>query len=117
MRGRSVLSSLVSLTVATAFLTVVAPAAGADSLPCDTYTDVALGKPATASSATSTQLAAKATDGNNSSKWLSLASDPQWWQVDLGSSKAICQVVLDWGNYATAFSVQISDDAANWTTL
>jgi hypothetical protein len=98
-------------------LTVVTHPASATSLPCDTYTDVALGKTATASSVNLSQSAAKAVDGNNTSKWGSLASDPQWLQVDLGSTQAICSVTLLWANYATAFSLQVSDDATNWTTL
>ena len=77
MPGRSALSCLVSLAVAAATLTMVAPAAEADSLPCDTYTDVALGKTATASSINSARLPAKAVDGNNTSKWSSVTSDPQ----------------------------------------
>src|SRR5689334_19327068 len=98
MRGRSVLSCLIALTVATAVagLTVVAPAARAASLPCDTYTDVALGKTATASSATSAQPPAKAVDGDTTTRWVSAISDPQWLQVDLGSTQAVCQVAVNW---------------------
>ena len=45
-------------------------------------------------------------------------SDPQWLEVDLGSAKSICQVVLDWETaYATAFQVQTSSDGSTWTTI
>jgi hypothetical protein len=92
--------------------------ASASTPTCDTNTDVAIGKPATASSVNATnQVAAKAVDNNGSSKWLSTASDPQWLQVDLGSSQNICGVTLIWGNFATTYSVQVSDDATSWTTL
>ena len=43
-------------------------------------------------------------DGNSGTRWSSAFSDPQWLEVDLGSSQAICQVTLQWENaYATAF--------------
>jgi beta-glucosidase len=57
-------------------------------------------------------------DGSTGTRWSSAFSDPQWLEVDLGSSQAICQVVLNWENaYATAFQIQISADGTNWTTI
>ena len=45
-------------------------------------------------------------------------SDPQWLEVDLGSSQTICQVGLNWETaYATAFQIQVSTDNTNWTTI
>ncbi|MFC5909833.1 beta-1,3-glucanase family protein, partial [Streptacidiphilus monticola] len=45
-------------------------------------------------------------------------SDPQWLQVDLGSSQTLCGVQLQWeAAYATAYQVQVSDDATTWTTV
>ena len=62
--------------------------------------------------------AAAAFDGNASTRWSSAFSDPQWIQVDLGSSQSICQVVLTWENaYGKAFQVQVSNDATNWTSI
>ncbi|MEV6013867.1 discoidin domain-containing protein [Streptomyces sp. NPDC051976] len=62
--------------------------------------------------------ASAAVDGNDGTRWSSAASDPQWLQVDLGSSLNICQVVLKWESaYATAFQIQVSDDATVWTTI
>src|SRR6185503_7043933 len=117
MRTRSLLPCLMSLAVGTAVASLAAlvPAARAASLPCDTYTDVALGKTATASSINAAQTAAKAVDGDNATRWGSLASDPQWLQVDFGSSQGVCAVTLNWINYATAYAIQVSDDATNWT--
>jgi hypothetical protein len=62
--------------------------------------------------------ASDAVDGNTTSRWSSAASDPQWLQIDLGSTQSICQVVLQWETaYATAYQIQVSNDATNWTTI
>ncbi len=82
-------------------------------------TDAALNRPASASSLENSSFpASAAVDGNTSTRWSSAFSDPQWLQVDLGSSQTICQVTLDWeAAYATAFQIQTSPDAVNWTTI
>jgi hypothetical protein len=82
-------------------------------------TNAALNQPATASSTQSASYpAADAVDGNTGTRWSSAFSDPQWLQVDLGSSKNICQVTLQWeAAYATAFQIQTSNDATNWTSI
>jgi hypothetical protein len=81
--------------------------------------NAALNQPATASSVQSASFpASAAVDGNTGTRWSSAFSDPQWLQVDLGSSKNICQVTLDWeAAYATAFQIQTSNDGTNWTTI
>jgi hypothetical protein len=81
--------------------------------------NTAQGRPTTASSAENATLgASNATDGNAGTRWSSAFSDPQWIQVDLGSSVQVCQVVLQWeAAYATAFQIQLSADAAMWTTV
>ena len=59
-----------------------------------------------------------AVDGNPGTRWSSLFSDPQWITVDLGATKSISRVVLSWeAAYASAFQIQTSNDAANWTTI
>ena len=85
---------------------------------CST-TNAALGKTATASSLENAGFpASNAVDGNTGTRWSSGFSDPQWLQVDLGSSQSICQVGLNWeAAYATAFQIQTSNDAATWTTI
>ena len=77
------------------------------------------GMPATASSVESASFpASAAVDGNTGTRWSSAASDPQWLQVDLGTSSTISQVVLEWeAAYATAFQLQTSTDGTNWTTI
>jgi hypothetical protein len=86
---------------------------------CNTA-DAAQGRPATASSLENASFpASAAVDGNTTStRWSSAFSDPQWLQVDLGSSVSICQVTLTWeAAYATAFQIQTSADGTNWTTI
>src|ERR1700761_1932379 len=92
--------------------------AGGTGGSCGT-TNLALNKTATSSSTESAAYpAANATDGNTGTRWSSGFSDPQWLEVDLGSSQSICQVALDWeAAYATAFQIQTSTDGTNWTTI
>jgi hypothetical protein len=90
----------------------VAPAATADTL-------LSQGRTVTASSTESAATpASAAVDGNTGTRWSSAFADPQWLQVDLGSSTAISQVVLRWeGAYATDFQIRTSTDGGNWTTI
>lgn len=88
------------------------------SATCGT-TNAALNKPATASSTENGGTPASAAfDGNSGTRWSSAFADPQWIQVDLGSSQTICQVSLSWENaYGKAFQIQISDDATTWNSV
>jgi hypothetical protein len=81
--------------------------------------NAALNKTTTASSAENAGTpAADATDGNAGTRWSSAFADPQWLEVDLGSSQSLCQVGLNWETaYATAFQIQTSTDNVNWTTI
>ena len=74
---------------------VFGPGSGGGTGSCGTA-NLALGKAATASSLQSASFPASATvDGNTGTRWSSAFSDPQWLEVDLGSSQSICQVTLD----------------------
>ncbi|MYS23167.1 beta-glucosidase, partial [Streptomyces sp. DvalAA-14] len=77
------------------------------------------GKPATASSTENAGTpASAAVDGDPGTRWSSGFSDPQWLQVDLGSSQSISQVVLTWeAAYATSFQIQTSADGATWSSV
>ena len=81
--------------------------------------NAALNQPATASSSENAGTsAAAAVDGNTGTRWSSAFSDPQWLDVDLGSTLTICQVNLNWETaYATAFQIQTSTDNTNWTSI
>jgi beta-glucosidase len=82
-------------------------------------TNAALNRPASASSVENAGTpASAAVDGNTGTRWSSAFSDPQWIQVDLGSSQNICQVSLQWETaYATAFQIQVSSDGSAWTPI
>ncbi len=82
-------------------------------------TNAALNQPATASSQENSGTPASAAfDGNTGTRWSSAFSDPQWIQVDLGSSQTICQVTLNWETaYGKAFQIQTSPDGTNWTSI
>jgi hypothetical protein len=77
------------------------------------------GKTATSSTVeNATTPASAAVDGDTGTRWSSAFSDPQWLQVDLGASATVCQVVLTWeAAYASAFQIQVSANATNWTTI
>ncbi len=86
-------------------------------------TNVAIGKPTTASSFQSTgngapYPASNATDGNFATRWASAWSDPQWIQVDLGQVTTINHIQLAWeASYASAYQIQVSNDGTTWTTI
>ncbi|CAA9588390.1 MAG: CBM32 / CBM47 [uncultured Truepera sp.] len=88
-------------------------------------TNLALKKPATASSTENAGYlgAAQAVDGNMTTRWASLPSDPQWLQVDLGSTQTVCGVTLVWERdaaYGKAFKIQVSNtptDDTKWITI
>jgi len=72
--------------------------------------NAALGRPATASSVENAGFpAANAVDGSTGTRWSSAFSDPQWIQVDLGSTQSVCRVVLRWeAAFGRAFQIQTS---------
>ncbi len=87
---------------------------------CNTTYNIALGKPATASSLENAGFpAANAFDGNTTAtRWSSAFSDPQFIYVDLGSPYALCQVVIYWETaLGKNFTIDISNDAVTWTTV
>jgi hypothetical protein len=109
----ALVAALAVLCVAAYSVIVAGPAAhAAASL-------LSQGRPTTASSVeNATFPAGNATDGDTATRWSSAFSDPQWLEVDLGSTADISQVVLQWeAAYATAFQIQTSPDGTNWTTV
>src|SRR5829696_3913717 len=78
------------------------------------------GRPTTASSIENAGTpASAATDGNAGTRWASAFSDPQWIQVDLGTTATVTQVTLQWeAAYARAFQIQLAAAAGGpWTTV
>jgi hypothetical protein len=88
------------------------------AITCGT-TDAALNQPATASSLeNATFPASNAVDGNLGTRWSSQFSDPQWLQVDLGTTRSICGVQLAWeAASGKAYQIQTSNDGVNWTAV
>ena len=81
-------------------------------------TNFALNRPTSASSIESgAQAAAFAVDGNLGTRWSSAHSDNHWWQVDLGQSRAITSVRINWeAAYSSSYNIQTSPDGGSWTT-
>jgi NedA-like, galactose-binding domain/Glycosyl hydrolase family 26/Divergent InlB B-repeat domain len=89
--------------------------------PCSgTSQNLALNCPAIASSTQlSSTLPQYVDDGSTTTRWSSAQKiDPQWIYIDLGSTKTIRRVVLNWETaYASAYQIQTSPDASTWTTI
>lgn len=76
-------------------------------------------RPVTASSSENVAFgAASAVDGDLGTRWSSSFGDPQWIQIDLGSSARVDQVVLAWETAsARAYTLSISADGTTWQEL
>ncbi|MEU9872549.1 discoidin domain-containing protein [Actinomadura sp. NPDC048021] len=100
-------------------LAVPAPAGRAAAAAACGSSDAALNRPATASSTENASFpASAAVDGDPATRWSSAFGDPQWIQVDLGTVQEVCQIVLAWESaYATAFQIEVSDNATGWTSI
>ncbi|WP_433789781.1 galactose-binding domain-containing protein [Actinoplanes sp. CA-252034] len=111
-RGRVVLSAALAAALGLTVASIAGTASAAD-------VPLSQGKPATASSVESAAFpASNAVDGNTGTRWSSTFADPQWLQVDLGSSQSISQVVLNWeAAYASAFTIQTSANGTSWTNV
>ncbi|CCH27971.1 penicillin acylase family protein [Actinosynnema sp. NPDC047251] len=58
---------------------------------------------------------ANAVDGKPDTRWASDWSDPQWLQVDLGASRTVGRVVLNWeAAHATSYRIEVSPDGTHW---
>jgi F5/8 type C domain/Beta-1,3-glucanase len=114
---RTAVTGVAALSLAAGLVTALA-SGPAQAATCGTA-NLAQGKTATASSLENASFpASNAVDGNTGTRWSSSFSDPQWLEVDLGSSQSICQVTLDWETaYATAFQIQVSAGNSTWTTI
>ncbi len=95
------------------------PRMGAPAAPGRNPHDLAYRRPVTASSVQEADTPAlNITDGDDSTRWSSDFSDPQWVAVDLGKSVTINRVHLLWEDaYASAYSVQVSQDGKTWTDV
>ncbi len=81
--------------------------------------NIALGKPAAASSVENASTPASAVnDGNKSTRWSSAFSDPQWIRIDLQSVYDITGARIFWeAAAAKTFEIQVSDNTTAWTRV
>lgn len=85
-------------------------------------TNLAAGKPVTASGYADVYVASNVTDGNQSTYWESVNNAfPQWIQVDLGSAAQVDQVVLKvpsgWETRSQTLAVQGSTNGSSFSDL
>lgn len=103
------------------FFFLLAFYAGTLSGQAQNIPNLALKQPAVASSSqdATTYPASAAVDGDAGTRWSSQGKhDPEWIYVDLGSIVAFDRVKLTWeAAYGKDYLLQISNDAANWTTI
>ena len=83
--------------------------------------DLALHQPIVASAVQddNASLAAQyANDGDSTTRWSSDYAPAEWITVDLGSSRAITRVVINWeGSYSPDYALQTSNDDSTWQTV
>jgi hypothetical protein len=79
--------------------------------------DLARGRPATASSIEASTLGPeRAVDGRRDTRWSSAYQNYQWWQVDLGTTRSVDTVAVDWETaYASSYKIQLSADGVSFT--
>lgn len=80
-------------------------------------TNLAAGRPATASGTQWPHATSRAFDGDPGSRWASSWNDSQWLAVDLGSVRRVGRVILRWeAAYASGYRIETSTDGTTWTT-
>jgi hypothetical protein len=83
-----------------------------------TAEDLAAGRLASASSSEKSFLGpAKAVDRDSSTRWSSAFVDRQWWKVDLGATRSIGRVSINWeAAYALEYRIETSVDGVSFAT-
>ncbi len=81
--------------------------------------NIALGKPALASSEERVNPAQNANDGKIETRWCaSSGAVPQWWQVDLGAAVTITNTQIIWEHCAVyKYRIEVSSNQINWTIV
>lgn len=81
--------------------------------------NLALNRPTVASTTEGAAWAAvNATDASTTTRWASIAADPQWITVDLGANYSFNQIVLQWeAAYGKSYEIQTSTNGASWTKI
>lgn len=99
--------------------TGAAPGAGTPAAANPDGANLALGRPATASSVEGDGYAPRfAVDGDPGTRWSSAFSDPQSITVDLGRLWQVTQVALRWeAAYGVEYDLEVSADGTTWRTV
>jgi acyl-homoserine lactone acylase PvdQ len=84
----------------------------------DDVSNLALGRPTSASSTQIFFATGAAVDGDRSTRWSSGWSDNQWIRVDLGTARPVGRVILRWeAAYATSYRIEVSTDGSTWRSV
>ncbi|WFE27905.1 penicillin acylase family protein [Solwaraspora sp. WMMD791] len=84
----------------------------------DDVTNLAAGRPVSASSSQLGNPVGRAVDGHRGTRWASDWSDDQWIRVDLGSARPVGRAVLHWeAAYGRAYRIEVSADGDDWRTV
>ncbi|MGC3000497.1 discoidin domain-containing protein [Streptomyces sp. G35A] len=60
----------------------------------------------------------RAVDGDRGTRWASDWSDDQWLRLDLGTTRQVGRVTLDWERaYGTSYRIDVSTDGTTWRTV
>jgi hypothetical protein len=81
--------------------------------------NLALNKPATASSTYGSNTPSRAFDGSTSTYWRSSSNSTAWLRVDLGSAQTVGRAVIKWNGsyYARTYQLQVSNNGSSWTNV
>jgi hypothetical protein len=97
------------------------PATFSATLTNNSWQPLSQGQPAAASSFQAGNVTANGNDGNAATRWTASSSSmPQWWQVDLGASRNITSVAIDWlntGSRVYGYQIEVSNDNTSFTTV
>ncbi|MEU4154193.1 discoidin domain-containing protein [Streptomyces sp. NPDC026659] len=81
-------------------------------------TNLALRKPATASTEGEGTVAGNAVDGDAGTRWTSAYEDDGWIRFDLGTPERFDRVAITWEQaYARTYTIQVSDNGTDWTDV
>ncbi|MFC0530689.1 penicillin acylase family protein [Phytohabitans kaempferiae] len=79
--------------------------------------NLAAGRPATATGTQSPHSPSRAVDGDPGSRWASSWNDNQSLTVDLGQNRTVGRVILRWESaYASSYRIETSTNGSTWTT-
>lgn len=112
-------SSVAPSSVAPSSSSVAPSSVASSSAGCTNCPPVLVSQGRTVTASSQLTPAANAVDGDGGTRWESAhAVDPSWITVDLGSLKALSQVVIDWeAANAANYQVQGSTNGTSWTNL